>query len=180
VIKGGRRATAVVLFAVLLTLLPSTVYADGGPYGVGSVYQVKKFDGSYEQFRLWYTSGCPQYTYTIQHQWQTSSGWSGWYGLGGCAYSFDVGMNYDGREEIFVLGSDFSVWHDWQENPGSGPWSGWYVMNSSYVFSHGPWTGSYMSPNWQPYMHVYASINGGRFVNYQTSPGCCWSGWHAG
>jgi hypothetical protein len=179
--KLHRLVSSSLLAGILLTLAPTVAYADGGPYYSGTVYTVQKFSGSYEQFRLANLGTCSvQYTYAIQHQWQTSSGWSGWYSLGGCAYSFDVGMNYDGREEVFTLGSDAHVHHNWQENPGSGPWSGWYVLGSTDVWEHGPWTGSYMSPNWQPYLHVYAVINNTRFVDYQTSPGCCWSGWRIG
>jgi len=35
-----------------------------------------------------------------------------------------VGVNPDGRLEVFVVGSDFALWHNWQLTPG-GAWSGW-------------------------------------------------------
>jgi hypothetical protein len=33
--------------------------------------------------------------------------------------------NADGRLEVFALGTDYSVFHAWQNSPGSGPWGGW-------------------------------------------------------
>jgi hypothetical protein len=176
--KWVRLTTLTVLVGVLL-VIPSPAFADGGPYYYGTVYQVHKLDGTYEQFQEVSLGNCPGASYAMEHRWQTSGGWSSWSSLGGCAYSFDVGMNSSGREEVFVDGTNAAIWHNWQENPGSGPWSGWYQLGSD-IFSYGPWTGSYMSPNWQANLHVYAEINGTRYVNYQTSPGCCWSGWHVG
>jgi hypothetical protein len=35
-----------------------------------------------------------------------------------------VGRNADGRLEIFALGSDRALWHNWQTAPNSG-WAGW-------------------------------------------------------
>jgi hypothetical protein len=36
-----------------------------------------------------------------------------------------VGLNIDGRLEVFVTGSSGDVWHCWQKRPASGPWSDW-------------------------------------------------------
>lgn len=33
--------------------------------------------------------------------------------------------NSDGRLEVFGIGSDRAVWHNWQTAPHAGPWSGW-------------------------------------------------------
>jgi hypothetical protein len=35
-----------------------------------------------------------------------------------------VGRNADGRQEVFVLGGDHSLYHIWEKTPG-GAWSGW-------------------------------------------------------
>ena len=35
-----------------------------------------------------------------------------------------IGMNFDGRMEIFGIGTDQTVYHNWQTSAG-GPWSGW-------------------------------------------------------
>jgi hypothetical protein len=36
-----------------------------------------------------------------------------------------VVINSDGRLEVFAVGGDRAVWHNWQESPHAGPWSGW-------------------------------------------------------
>ena len=68
----------------------------------------------------------------VWHIWQNApnSGWSGWSSLGGEPYAdVLVGVNQDGRLEIFVQGRSTStpptptgVWHRWQTSPG-GAWS---------------------------------------------------------
>jgi hypothetical protein len=39
-----------------------------------------------------------------------------------------IGQNLDGRLEVFVFGSDGSLWHRYQSKPGAGPWSSWSTM----------------------------------------------------
>lgn len=41
--------------------------------------------------------------------------------LAGCSA---VASNRDGRLEVFGIGTDHALWHDWQVTPGGG-WSGW-------------------------------------------------------
>jgi chitodextrinase len=36
-----------------------------------------------------------------------------------------VGVNSDGRLEVFGVGTDRAIWHIWQEAPHAGPWSAW-------------------------------------------------------
>jgi len=69
----------------------------------------------------------------VWHRWQSkpSAGpWSGWTSLGapaGAALPVAVKAcaNKDGRIELFVLGSDGTIWHGWQSKPSAGPWSSW-------------------------------------------------------
>lgn len=64
--------------------------------------------------------------------WQTApnGGWSDWGRLGRPpagirqADRITVGMNRDGRQELFVMGGDDALWHIWQVAPGVG-WSAW-------------------------------------------------------
>jgi hypothetical protein len=37
----------------------------------------------------------------------------------------DVACNSDGRLEVFGVGTDNALWHNWQQAPHAGPWSGW-------------------------------------------------------
>jgi len=43
-----------------------------------------------------------------------------------------VGRNQDGRLEVFGVGRDKSLWHNWQTAPNNG-WSGW-----QHFMSHSP------------------------------------------
>jgi hypothetical protein len=64
--------------------------------------------------------------------WQTASngGWSDWNKLGqppvGIRRSdrITVGINQDGRQELFIIGTDAALWHTWQVAPNVG-WSDW-------------------------------------------------------
>ncbi|MGI8965039.1 MAG: N-acetylmuramoyl-L-alanine amidase, partial [Limisphaerales bacterium] len=40
--------------------------------------------------------------------------------------------NPDGRLEIFAVGSDSALWHDW-ETGNNGPWSGWWSFGGSGI-----------------------------------------------
>lgn len=52
--------------------------------------------------------------------------WGNYSSLGGYIFpdAFSVAVNTDGRLELFGVGSDSAVWHNWQTSPGGG-WSGW-------------------------------------------------------
>ena len=74
---------------------------------------------------------------TIWHNWQTTPGggtsrkeWSGWSMLGvpeNKGISLAVGTNADGRLEVFLIGTAYNIYHNWQTTPG-GPWSGWSML----------------------------------------------------
>jgi hypothetical protein len=54
-----------------------------------------------------------------------ANGWSGWTYLGGAINAAPgVAMNFDGRLEIFGIGTDGNVYHNWQLS-AAGAWSGW-------------------------------------------------------
>lgn len=54
-----------------------------------------------------------------------SNGWAGWSYLGGIiAPAPAVAMNFDARLEIFGIGTDGNIYHDWQVSD-AGAWSGW-------------------------------------------------------
>ena len=68
----------------------------------------------------------------LWQKWQVApnNGWSVWRTLGTPARDisltdqFTVGSNQDGRQEVFVVGSDENVWQIWQTAPNGG-WSDW-------------------------------------------------------
>jgi acylphosphatase len=39
-----------------------------------------------------------------------------------------VGLNADGRLEVFARGTDNALWHCWQTTPSAGPWSGFVSL----------------------------------------------------
>lgn len=94
-------------------------------------------DGRLELFAIGQTG----YLY---HNYQTAPGgaWSGWIALGTSANTWTqnslpaVGVNADGRLEVFVIGTDGQVNHIWQLAPGSSTssnWSSFAVLQSSFV-----------------------------------------------
>ena len=40
-----------------------------------------------------------------------------------------VALNWEGREEVFVRGTDNQLYHKWQGNDGS--WSSWYSLGGT-------------------------------------------------
>lgn len=73
--------------------------------------------------------------YTVWHIYQSpnySGGWSGWSSLGSAGGGIQggavqVGMNTGGWLELFVVGANGSMYHDYQASTSSG-WSGWLVL----------------------------------------------------
>merc|ERR1719446_1928905 len=61
----------------------------------------------------------------IHHKWQNYDGsWSNWVGLGGNFTSgASVVRNIDGRVEVFAMGKDDMLYHNFQNSAG-GPFSG--------------------------------------------------------
>jgi hypothetical protein len=70
--------------------------------------------------------------HALWQKWQVApnDGWSEWKTLGTpvrdlpLTEQFTVGRNQDGRQEVFVTGSDGNVWQIWQTAPNGG-WSDW-------------------------------------------------------
>jgi hypothetical protein len=67
----------------------------------------------------------------LWQKWQKTpnGGWSNWSTLGGPVGArpltgLAVGRNQDGRQEVFVIGSDDNAWQIWQTAPNGG-WSDW-------------------------------------------------------
>jgi len=90
--------------------------------------------------------------------------------LGGVA---TVGVNGDGRLEIFGNGTDHAIWHNWQTAPNNG-WSGWNSMGGLLT------TDAAVATNHDGRLEIFA--RGGDdalWHNWQNSPGGGWSGWNS-
>ncbi len=76
----------------------------------------------------------------LWHIWQVTpnDGWSEWKTLGTPARDtsltdqFTVGRNKDGRQEVFAVGNEGSVWQVWQTAPNGG-WSDWEELGEPLV-----------------------------------------------
>lgn len=182
VVSLAAKTTAIVGLVVTLgcavLAAPGPAYADLGPhaYTLNVYFQVTNTNGVKEQFTIGGTNGC-----TVYHRWGSAPGVTpsgGWSTLGGCAirgYGLDVGMNQDGRLEVFVIGTDHAVWHRWQSAAGRGPWSGWFSMGG-YAIS-GPSVFSRFNGSNVIGLHVTGSDHG-IWNRHQAAPNCCWTPWN--
>jgi hypothetical protein len=111
----------------------------------------------------------------LVHIYQLKAGgrWSGWESLGGVLTSAPaVERNQDERLEVFVraVGGDFV--HIWQLP--SGGWSPYASLGGQFAAGYEPW--AYYSDGL-----IYVSgvgVEGPTWMNRQTAPNCCWSGWY--
>ncbi len=99
--------------------------------------------------------------------------WSNWFSLGGSlAGDPAVGVNHDGRLEVFIRDSNGAMVHNWQTSPGGG-WHGWYPMEGG--FTGNPAVGR----NHDGRLEVFArGANDWLYHNWQTSPNGGWHGWY--
>src|ERR1700712_3589596 len=56
--------------------------------------------------------------------------WRGEFSLGGVAKQISAGRNADGRLEIFYIGADNVIYHNWQTQPNGLFWSGEMRLSS--------------------------------------------------
>ena len=79
--------------------------------------------------------------------------------------------NADGTLEVFVIGSDTSLYHIWQTSPGGG-WTNWGYRNGTQLRS--PTVGQ----NADGRLEVFViGGDGALYRQWQTSPGGGWSNW---
>jgi hypothetical protein len=84
------------------------------------------------------------------HLWQTSdTTWADtWWPLGSPGTNVakaSVGVNQDGRLELFTTANDGQLWHVWQTSTGGNQsWSGWQLMDPPcHWFKYGPTVTNY-------------------------------------
>jgi hypothetical protein len=185
----GRWGTFVALVGLTLVPLPtgsasaglqaapprSTVVAAALPTSFNLPVPANNQDGRLEVFSIGSDSG-------LWHKWQVvpNGGWSGWASLGGSLdqnHAPAVGMNADGRLEVFAVSAG-KLWHSWQLVPNGG-WSGWASLG-------GPGPGGYVYSD--PAVARDAAgrlavfVVGSGYEVYHTTqlaPGGAWSSWFA-
>ena len=163
--KVAALALALVMSVGLLSIASPAAYADGTPTSQLTVHNY------FFNNEVFYISGCAV--------WRTSNTSNN---MGGCVlsgngYGIQVGMNYDGRLEVFAVGTDHAIWHNWQtdfNSYGDGNWSGWYSLGG-YVTA-GPIVSSYLS-NSKVISVGARGLNGDFWQINQTQSNCCWSAW---
>ena len=82
-----------------------------------------------------------------------------------------VGQNADGRLELFLVGLDNQVYHNWQTSPNTDTWSGWYLLGPSAQTA----TSLVVEQNANGALEVFA-LGTDEYIyhNYQTDN---WIGW---
>jgi acylphosphatase len=83
--------------------------------------------------------------------------------------------NSDGRLEVFGVGSDRAVWHNWQKAPHSGPWSGWASLGGVVTSDPAVFINS------DGRLELFArGADNALWHNWQTAPHAGpWSGWNS-
>jgi N-acetylmuramoyl-L-alanine amidase len=103
-----------------------------------------------------------------------STSWSGWASLSGSwtqTASVATGMNASGAMEVFVIGPDGQLNHNYQSGPGS--WSGWIAMGGNWSQNAALATGNDQDGR----QEVFAIGNTGNLYHiYQTTVNGSWSG----
>jgi len=96
---------------------------------------VQNKDGGLEVFVIWDDN-------SVRHSSQTTAGgneFTRWNNLGGVTRDalreIEVGLNGDGRLEVFVIGINNQVYHNWQTTPGGGWSGGWTMIQPGVMFT---------------------------------------------
>jgi hypothetical protein len=149
--------------------LPTTFTFKNHPVAVA-----KNQDGRLEVFARKDTTASGE----IVHIWQTApnSGWAAdWASLGADTFTYppSVGINGDGRLEVFGVASGGAVSHTWQTAPNSG-WGAWVGFGTTTLMS-GPLA---VANNKDGRLEVFArSSDSGHHIvhNWQTAPNSGWA-----
>jgi hypothetical protein len=118
----------------------------------------------------------------LWHIWQTAPGgsWSSWFSSGKPASDLwdsmplIVSRNFDGRLEVFVIGTDGAFYHIWQHTPG-GSWGGWFEFatpTAALVNDNGA-----VAQNKDGRLDFLVNAADALWHIWQTTPGGTWSGW---
>jgi len=81
-----------------------------------------------------------------------------------------VGQNSDGRLEIFSIGPDGGLWHDWQCGALCG-WSGWHSLGGNFF------TNPAIGQDHAGQLHVFVVSTAGAMYHYWHNPPAAGGGW---
>ncbi|MBV8717254.1 MAG: hypothetical protein JOZ65_19510 [Chloroflexi bacterium] len=173
--KGVLSVFVVSMIMAGCLLAAPVALADGGPHrGSYAVYNV--VTGQTETFDIGAKGGCAMY-----HILPT---WKNWVSLGGCllwGYGFDVGRNSNNVYEIFAIGTDYQVWHNWQTRPGLGPWSGWYPFGGRVASDLGSASdpgGPRVDGSGSRLTVTVTGTDHRLWARHQQCASGCWTGWY--
>jgi hypothetical protein len=116
-----------------------------------------------------------------------NNGWSDWLTHGAPDGSVRwvsspvVVPNQDGRMELFMVGTDGQLWHEWQTAPNNG-WSGWASLGSppGRRLVGTPAVGMNAAVPPAGRLEVFAVTDDGRWWHlWQVTPNSGWSDWDA-
>lgn len=121
----------------------------------------------------------------LWHLWQTSADtpWSGWSSLNKPAntsllVTAGIGKNADGRLEVFVIGSDGALWHNWQTAPEQGPWFNWFSSGRPSASIGNAQFPPSLAQNVDGRLEAFTvGTDGALWHIYQVAPNGIWSGW---
>jgi hypothetical protein len=127
----------------------------------------------------------------VIHNWQQSNridaSWSGWYplfkppttGRFEAAHAPAVGRHENGQLELFVLGTDLSVWHKIRSLQYLSDWSGWERFSTGTAASQITFLGDpVVVEKLDQSLEVFVrGFNGQIYSNQQVSPNAGWTGW---
>jgi hypothetical protein len=120
----------------------------------------------------------------LYHMWQTVAAggpWSAWTWLGnppggGITGDPAVASNFDGRLEVFAVGSNGALWHIWQTAPSDGPWFVWTSLGTP---PGGGITGNPSAVDNSGRLEAFVCGPGAALWHiWQTTPGGAWSEWN--
>ncbi len=102
---------------------------------------------------------------------QGSGDWTAWKPLGGALKSPPViGVNADGRVEVFGRGTDDALWHTWETAPGAG-FSGW-------ISEGGVIEAPSLGRDTDGRLNIFVKgSDGALYRNRQVKPNGGWTGW---
>ena len=109
-----------------------------------------------------------------------ASGWSGWNAIGtsfSARSNPSVAINVDGRLEVFVVGTNGTLWHNWQTNAGTGSWQASWGNLGSY--RGGPWPTLNPASATDYNGNINVVMRGTTKEIYVDAQGNGWSGWSA-
>lgn len=116
----------------------------------------------------------------LYHNWQTApnNGWAGEHSfavnaqsIGDSAQQIAVGQNSDGRLEVFYVGSDNALCHNWQTAPSSTNWNGEskFANTSAYNIAVGQNLDGRLEVFW-------SGTDKAVYHDWQTTPNGAWYG----